>query len=207
MCAAMASLVFRTYPGSTVVVTADQPLLYERLAERYGGYIRRCPADPQALMQAAAEDGITMAGDGSGYFVFPALHPAIDGLFALGKLLEMLARQQTRLSDVIAGLPPFHIASGKVDGLWETKGRIMRCLIQQFVKLRVETIDGIKIYLNDHEWVLIKPDNDTATFHLVAEARSLQAAQEIIADYGGIVHRYVLAPCSDKITSGPLTPS
>ena len=54
MCAAMSALVFRTYPGSTVVVTVDQPLLYERLAERYGGYVRRCPADPQALMQAAA---------------------------------------------------------------------------------------------------------------------------------------------------------
>jgi mannose-1-phosphate guanylyltransferase/phosphomannomutase len=112
MCAAMASLVFRTYPGSTVVVTVDQPLVYERLAELNGGNVRRCPADPQALMQAAADEGVTMAGDGTGYFVFPALHPAIDGLFALGKLLEMLARQQMRLSDVIAGLPPFHMAAG-----------------------------------------------------------------------------------------------
>jgi mannose-1-phosphate guanylyltransferase/phosphomannomutase len=207
MCAAMAALVFRTYPGSTVVVTVDQPRIYERLAETYGGHVRRCPADPQALMQAAADDGITMAGDGNGYFVFPALHPAIDGLFALGKLLEMLAHQRMRLSDVIAGLPPFHIATGKVDGVWETKGRIMRCLIRQFSKLRFETLDGIKIYLNDAEWVLIKPDNDTATFHLTAEARSLQAAQEIIADYGGIVHQYVLAPCSDDIVAGTLTPA
>ena len=206
MCAAMASLVLRTYPGSTVVVTVDQPLVYERLAELYGGHVRRCPADPQALMQAAADEGVTMAGDGTGYFVFPALHPVIDGLFALGKLLEMLARQQMRLSDVIAGLPTFHMASGKVDGMWETKGRIMRCLIQQFTKLRVETLDGIKIYLSDTEWVLIKPDNDTAAFHLVAEARSPQAAQEIIADYGGIVHRYVQAPCSDEAAPEPLTP-
>jgi phosphomannomutase len=83
----------------------------------------------------------------------------------------------------------------------------MRCLIQQFTKLRVETLDGIKIYLNDTEWVLIKPDNDTAAFHLVAEARSPQAAQEIIADYGGIVHRYVQAPCSDEAAPEPLTPS
>jgi mannose-1-phosphate guanylyltransferase/phosphomannomutase len=206
MCAAMAALVFRTYPGSTVVVTADQPLLYERLAEIYGGHVRRCPADPQALMQAAADDGVTMAGDGTGYFVFPALHPAIDGLFALGKLLEMLARQHTLLSAVIAELPQFHMATGKVDGMWETKGRIMRCLIQQFAKLRVETLDGIKIYLSDTEWVLIKPDNDTATFHLVAEARSPQAAQEIIADYGGIVHSYVQVPCSDEIALEPLPP-
>ena len=116
MCAVMASLVFRTYPGSTVVVTVDQPLVYEHLAEQHGGHVRRCPADPQALMHAATEDGVAMAGDGTGCFVFPALHPAIDGLFALGKLLEMLARQQTRLSDVIAGLPPFHMATGSVRG-------------------------------------------------------------------------------------------
>ena len=63
----------------------------------------------------------------------------------------------------------------------------------------METIDGVKIYLNDNEWVLVRPDNDTATFHLVAEARSPQAAQEIIADYGGIVHRYVQVPCSNDL--------
>ena len=41
MAAAMAALVFRTYPGSTVVVTVDQPLVYERLARSYGGQVRR----------------------------------------------------------------------------------------------------------------------------------------------------------------------
>jgi mannose-1-phosphate guanylyltransferase/phosphomannomutase len=205
MCAAMAALVFRTYPGSTVVVTVDQPLLYERLAAQYGGHVHRCPTDAQALMQAAAHNSAIMAGDGTGYFIFPALHPAIDGLFALGKLLEMLARLQTRLSDVIADLPPFHMATGKVDGVWETKGRIMHCLIRQFSKLRVETIDGVKIFLNDREWVLIRPENDTAAYHLVAEARSPQAAQEIIADYSGIVHRYVQTPCLDDAASEALT--
>lgn len=199
MGAAMAALVFRTYPGCTVVVTVDQPLLYEQLAKRYGGRVRRCPLDPQALMQAASDHKAVMACDGSGNFVFPALHPAIDGLFGLGKLLEMLARQQTRLSTVIAELPAFYTASGTVEGAWETKGRIMRCLIQQFAKLRYETIEGVKIYLDDNEWVLIRPDSDTAAFHLVAEARSSQAAQELIADYGGIVYGQTQSPCPTDV--------
>lgn len=198
MCVAMAALVFRTYPGSTVVVTVDQPLIFERLAERYGGRVRRCAVDLQALMQAAAEDGVVMAGDGGGSFVFPRLHPAVDGLFAFGKLLELLARQGTRLSEVIADLPPFYVATGRVDGIWETKGTVMRCLIEQLSKLRHETLDGIKVYLNNDEWVLIRPDNDTSTFYLVAEAQTSAAAQELIADYGGIVHRFVKGPCSKR---------
>jgi mannose-1-phosphate guanylyltransferase/phosphomannomutase len=136
-----------------------------------------------------------MAGDGTGSFVFPRLHPVVDGLFALGKLLELLARQGVKLSQVIAELPPFYIATGHVDGAWETKGSVMRCLIEQLSKLRHETVDGIKVYLNDSEWVLIRPDSDTSNFHLVAEAKSQGAAQEIIADYGGVVHRYVQKPC------------
>jgi len=195
MCAAMAALVFRTYPGSTIVVTVDQPLIFERLAEQYGGHVRRCAVDLQALMQGAAEGSVLMAGDGGGCFVFPRLHPAIDGLFALGKLLELLARQETRLSQVIADLPPFYMARGDVEGDWETKGTVMRCLIEQLSRLRHETLDGIKIYLNDNEWVLIRPDGDTSKFHLVAEARSMAAAQELIADYGGIVHRFVRGRC------------
>jgi mannose-1-phosphate guanylyltransferase / phosphomannomutase len=196
LAAAMAVLVFRSYPSSTIVVTTEQSCAFEKVAELYGGKIRRCAVDPQALMQAAANGDVAMACDGTGNFVFPALHPAVDGLFAVGKLLELLAVQKTRLSEVIAGLPIFFTASGQVDGDPETKGRVMRCLMQQFSKFRHEIMDGIKVYLDDGEWVLIRPDEDAAVFHLVAEGRSLAAAQELIADYGGLVQSLVREPCA-----------
>jgi mannose-1-phosphate guanylyltransferase/phosphomannomutase len=209
LAAAMAALVFRAHPGSTIVVTADLACVFEQLAEHYGGAVRRCAVDPQALMQAAANDNVVMACDGTGNFVFPALHPAVDGLLAVGKLLELLAVQQTRLSEVVAGLPGFFVASGRVDGNWETKGRVMRCLMQQFAQFRHETVDGIKIYLGDFEWVLIRPDEDGAIFHLVAEAPTLPAAQGLIADYSGLVQALVREPCAGPETiptTGPTDP-
>jgi mannose-1-phosphate guanylyltransferase/phosphomannomutase len=199
MCAAMAALVFQSYPGSTIAITVDQSQIFERLAARYGGNVRRCPVDSQALMEATAESGAIMGGDGTGGFVFPAFHPAIDGLMALGKLLELLALQGASLSEVVASLPPFCLASGEATGVWETKGRVMRCLLQQLSRLRHETVDGIKVYLDDNEWVLIRPDEETAVFHLVAEAKSVAIAQELIADYGGLVRSFVQVPCSDRL--------
>jgi len=186
-CAVLAALVFQTYPNSTIVVPADQSLVFERLAQQYGGNVRRCPVDAQALMEAASVDDVVMAGDGTGNFVFPALHPAIDGLIATGKLIELLAKQRTQLSQVVATLPPFHTASSEVLGAWEAKGRVMRCLLEQFAKFRIETLDGLKIYLSEGSWVLIRPDADQPVFHITAEAGSLVAAQEIVADYGGLV--------------------
>lgn len=195
MCVAMAALVFRAYPGSTVVVTADQSNVFERLAQQYGGHVQRCSVDPQSLMAAAAADGVAMAGDGTGNFVFPALHPAIDGLLAVGKLLELLAQQRTTLSQVLADLPPFYTANLVVEGDWESKGRVMRCLNERFAAFRHETLDGIKIFLNENEWVLIRPDDDAPVFHLTAEAVSLAAAQELLADYSGIVRQLMSESC------------
>jgi phosphomannomutase len=67
----------------------------------------------------------------------------------------------------------------------------MRSLMEQFSKFQHEVVDGIKIYLDEGEWVLIRPDEDAAVFHLVAEGHSKQAAQELIADYGGFVQSLI----------------
>ncbi len=197
MAAVMAELVFRTHPGSTIVVSVDQSQLFERLAGRYGGHVRRCPIDTQALMQAAAQDGVAMACDGTGNFVFPAFHPAIDGLVALGKLLELLALQHTRLSAVVADLPASFVATGDVEGTLETKGRVMRCLMAHFAGFRHEMVDGVKVFLDDATWVLIYPDPDTARFHVVAEADSDAAAQAIVAEYSALVRNLVQTTCAD----------
>lgn len=197
MCVAMAALVFRALPNSTIVVPVDQPLVFERLAERYGGHVRRCPVDLQSLMTAATGEGVAMAGDGTGNFIFPAMHPAVDGLLAAGKLLELLAHEHVHLSQVLAELPPFHVASTIVEGTWETKGRVMRCLNERFSKFRHETLDGIKVFLTDDEWVLIRPDADSPIFRIDAEGRTLPAAQEIVADYSGLLGELLRGSCGN----------
>ena len=106
----------------------------------------------------------------------------------------------------MADLPPFYMASGVVPATWETKGRVMRCLMEQFAKFRTETIDGLKIYLSDESWVLIRPDADQPIFHITAEANSAAAAQELIADYGGLVRRLVQTPCPAAFQSRPDEP-
>jgi len=191
MAAAMAELVYRTHPGSTIVVTTDQSRVFEQLAARHGGYVRRCPVDALALMLAAAQDEVAMACDGTGNFVFPAFHPALDGLMALGKLLELLALQRTRLSTVVADLPAFFMAAGDVEGTPETKGGVMRSLMEHFAGRRQEMLDGIRVFLNEVTWVLIYPDPDMARFHVVAEAGSDAAAQRIVSEHAELVHHLV----------------
>ncbi len=204
-CAALAALVFQSHPNAIVVVPIDQPHIFELLAQSYGGVVRRCPAEVQALMEAASADGVVMGSDGAGHFIFPVLHPAIDGLIAAGKLIELLARQGQQLSQIVAGLPSFSMASGEAPVMWEAKGRVMRWLLEQFAKFPVETVDGIKIHLSAETWVLIRPDADRPIFHITAEANTLAAAQALVADYGGLVRNLAQAAATANSGADRLT--
>jgi mannose-1-phosphate guanylyltransferase/phosphomannomutase len=185
--AAMAALALRASGGGTIVVPVHMPSTFEQIASQHGGSIKRCKVDPQDLMEMSSEEGVVMATDGMGNFVFPQFQAAIDGLMATVKLLEFLATQQTNLASVVAELPPFHIAQRDVSCPWEVKGTVMRLLNQQYKDRRAELIDGIKILLGEKEWVLILPDPDYARFHVYAEGKSDAEAQDLVDRYVRIV--------------------
>jgi len=87
--AALASLVFQQYEGTTVAVPVDAPSVFETLASRHGGKIVRTRIDSQGIMAAASQKNVRLAGDGHGRMIFPSLHPAFDGMFSLARLLEL----------------------------------------------------------------------------------------------------------------------
>jgi len=168
--AAMATLALRANPGGTIVVPVHMPGLFEKIAAEHGGQVLRCKMDLHDLMEMSTREGVVMAADGMGNFVFPQFQAVVDGLMATAKLLEFLATQHTSLADVVAGLPAFHISHKEVSCPWEAKGTVMRLLNQQYKDRRADLIDGVKILLGEGEWVLILPDPDFPRCHIYTEA-------------------------------------
>jgi mannose-1-phosphate guanylyltransferase/phosphomannomutase len=185
--AAMARLALRANPGGTIVVPVHMPGAFERLAEEHGGHVIRCKLDSHDLMETSAREGVVMASDGGGNFIFPHFQATIDGLIATVKLLEFLATQNTTLADEVDSLPSFHLAHREVSCPWEAKGLVMRLLNQQYKDRRADLIDGIKILLAEGEWVLVLPDPDFPKFHIYAEAPSDKQVQELADRYKRIV--------------------
>ncbi|HCI80743.1 MAG TPA: nucleotidyl transferase, partial [Ktedonobacter sp.] len=152
--AVMTDLSLRQKHGGTVAAPVTAPSALQHIARRYDGNIQHTKVLPHALMSAASREGVVLAGDGRGGFVFPALQPAFDGMLAIAKLLELLATFQVRLSDVVDDLPAYYISSTRVTCPWESKGKVMRILSEQYRERRAKPIDGIKIDLGK-EWVLV----------------------------------------------------
>jgi mannose-1-phosphate guanylyltransferase/phosphomannomutase len=104
--AVMVELLLRANPGASVVVPVTATGVIEQVTSRAKGTVRRAGVTPQVLASYAARDGVVLVGDALGGFVFPSLHPAFDALFSLAKLLELLAKFDVELSELVKQLPP-----------------------------------------------------------------------------------------------------
>ncbi len=184
--AAMAELVLRGRGAGNIAVPVTAPSVVETVAARHQGKVVYTRQLPHALTSAATTPGMVLVGDGAGGFVFPDFHPAFDGMFAMVKMLEALARFDTRLSDVVNQLPPYHLIRTQVNCPWEYKGKVMRILSEHYRERREEPIDGVKIDLGE-EWVLVLPDADRPLFHVLAESPSRDSAQALADKYARVV--------------------
>lgn len=185
--AALATLALRTHGGGTIAVPVNVSHVLDRIAAEHGGRVIRTKADPQDLMRVAAREEVVFAGDQHGNFVFPQFQPAVDALVAVAKLLEFLAVQGIRLSEVVDGLPEFHVVKRQVPCPWEAKGTVMRRLNEQYRDRCALQIDGVKIHLGDEEWVLILPDPDRPVFHVYAESHTQVQAESLADRYAQMV--------------------
>ena len=189
VCAALVELVLRSAPGCSVAVPVTLSSAFERIAKRHGGSILRTQVDIASLMVAANNTDVIMAADGSGSFIFPEFQPVADAMMAMVKLLEYLAHHRVRFSEVVAGLPTFQVHSTTVPCSWDSKGAVMRRLQQEFAEFDIQLVDGIKIFFNEWEWVLARPDPDRPLFHVAAEAQTVSRSEEILETHAQLVGR------------------
>ncbi len=190
--AAFMELALRATPSDgqkarTVAVMVNQPELFDEIAQRHHVQVRRTPIDPQALMNATADPEVILAMSGAGEFIVPSFHRLIDAMFPAAKILEYLAMQKTTLAAVVATLPPYQMAQRRVPCPWEQKGMVMRLLNEQYKDRIVEQVDGLKIRLDQKQWILIVPESDEALFTIYAEAPTPDAATALAERYARVI--------------------
>ncbi len=163
-----------------VPVTASRNV--EKIASRFGMEVIRARTLPRSLMETASGDGVFFVGDDNGGYVFPRFQPAFDGMFAVVKLMEMLADEGRTLSDILREVPPSVMLRKKIPCAWENKGALMRMLADHAKGKASQFIDGVKIFHGD-DWALVYPSQDEAYFHLCVEAEDRREAEDIARHY------------------------
>ncbi len=170
---------------------AALPLHATRLGEQVvastGVSIRRTKYSKAALMAEAARPNTVFAASTDGGYIYPSALASMDGLCALGKVLELVSTSDSPLSQLVARMPVAYVSHADSQCPWELKGAVMRRMTEKLHQGRVSLVDGIKVFLDHSEWALVLPDAEEPLFHVYAEAGGEERARELTESYRDIL--------------------
>jgi mannose-1-phosphate guanylyltransferase/phosphomannomutase len=168
---ALLALMVMRDSAKLVAVPVMAPTAIESIAAEYGARVIRARSDRRSLMALAESEGKDLAFVGGSNYevIFPEMHPAFDALYGAAKLLELLAKEERKLSELVDMLPSWHMATLHVSCPWDHKGRVMRTLIAEQARADIELFEGLRVR-HDDGWVLVLPDASDPTFSVYAEA-------------------------------------
>jgi mannose-1-phosphate guanylyltransferase/phosphomannomutase len=178
----MLDLVTDRLLGDTVALPVAASSKVADLLEARGFKVLWTGMGSAALAEAANEPGVGFAADLTGGFILPGFLPALDGSAAFLKVLDLLAIRQRPLSELVARAPEIHIVHDEVVTPWESKGVVMRSLVEQSKGREVVLVDGVKIH-HDAGWALLLPDPHEPLTHIWAEGDTAADARAVAQEY------------------------
>ncbi len=170
-----------------VPITASQEI--EWMAASKGVDVIRTRDDHGSMMEVANQPDVDFVGGTRGGFIFPEFQRGSDAMYAVAKILELMALQKTRPSRLMADCPHPIILSQVVPCPWDLKGQVMRRMMEHTESRKRELIDGIRVLFDD-SWALVIPSVDEALFRVFAEAPTQKEAKALIREYAKLIRRW-----------------
>ncbi|NMB97031.1 MAG: nucleotidyltransferase, partial [Clostridiaceae bacterium] len=178
--ALVAVMIMKSGGGGTVVVPLSASYAIEKIAEKYNGKVVRSKTSAQDIMyKLMGSEQQDMKDQFSLHF---------DAMGGLVKILEFMAKNKCKLSDLVDEIPSIYMNKQEVECPWNAKGKVIREIIQEHGEDVIETTEGVKIFKNGG-WVLILPDAELPICRIISESYSEEFAEELSTAYADRVRR------------------
>ena len=189
-----------------VVKTVNMTSMIDRLGERYGVPVYEVPVGFKYIGPKMQETGAMMGGEESGGFGFAMHLPERDGIVADLFFLDFMLRTKKKPSQLIAELmalagPSFYLRRDlRLDAASyaQKKVRIMERLGAEKPSrlaghavgkiLPLDTKDGVKFFVDDGSWLLVRLSGTEPLVRVYAETRSEEELGTLLDAGESMVH-------------------
>ncbi len=124
-----------------------------------------------------------LVATGEGNFSFTEFSTHRDSMYATLKILEMILTHEVKLSMIINHIPDFYYKTTQVPCSQALKGKMMRMFLQDAKDKKSSTLDGVKIWLDKNDWILMIPDLYSDNLNLYIQATNNSKGEAILETY------------------------
>ena len=105
---------------------------------------------------------------------------------SIAKILEIMVKQDEKLSRLIDEIPKYEVFKTKMPCPHDIKDIVMKTLAEQTKDdknvVEIDDTDGVKLYVEDG-WVLMRPSGTEPIFRVYSESKDKNRAEELALTY------------------------
>jgi phosphomannomutase/phosphoglucomutase len=173
--------VLKKRPGAQIIFDVKCSQALPEVIEKHGGQPLMWKTGHSLLKAKMKETQAPFAGEMSGHMFFADDYYGYDdGIYASGRLLEILSNSDKKLSEWVDELPKYESSPEiRIECADEAKFEVIKKLVDEFRK-EYETIDidGARVQFGDG-WGLVRASNTQPTLVLRFEAVNQTRLREI----------------------------
>ncbi|MEM0365322.1 MAG: phosphoglucosamine mutase [Candidatus Nitrosocaldus sp.] len=164
-----------------VVTPVNSSMLIDMVAAMYSAKVIKTKVGSVEVSREMIRASALVGLEENGGFMYAKHIPVRDGAMSTALMLEVLALRDEPLSSLISRYKRFYQYKTKFPCSREQSSSIIDAL--KATSSRVETIDGIKVWVDDESWIMVRQSGTEPIIRLYAESSSEQRLRQIVDVY------------------------
>jgi phosphomannomutase len=174
--------------------------MLDKIAEKFGRKVFETPIGFKYICELMLERDILLGGEESGGIGTKLYLPERDATVMALLLIEVMAWHKKSLGELVAHLSAefgeYHygridleLKPGQKERAIEHFSSTKMTSVLEWPVVRREDLDGIKLYLGDTGWLMLRASGTEPMLRVYAETRSAEATRRILEEARSVVNR------------------
>ncbi len=125
----------------------------------------------------------TLVASVDGNFAFTEFALNRDTIFASLKMVEMMIKYGFKISSIVENMDKFYYKEDHAPCPNTLKGKMMRKFLEDSQGKKSSHLDGVKIWIDEKDWILMIPDQDRDYLNLFVQAQNQEKGEKILREY------------------------
>ena len=189
-----AKYITKQNKGGITVTPVTTSSCFDDVVKANNGEVIHTRVGSPTVARVMMEKNAVFGGEENGGLIFPEMQHCRDSAMAIAKILEILAREDKTLSELIEEIPKYEVYKTKMPCPNDKKESVMRALAEKTkgdsIVIKVDETDGVKLYVEDG-WVLMRPSGTEPIFRVYSESKSKEKAEKLAKIYKKLTEKII----------------
>lgn len=175
------------HEGGPVVTTVSTSQLVGVIAKKHDAKVIWTTVGAVDVSRAMVNTKAPLGLEENGGFFYGPHIPVRDGAMTTALVLDALAMRKQSFSKAIGTLPQFYQRKSKFECPNERKKSVMQDLEAKNKEGRIERTDGLKIWLDENTWILLRPSGTEPLIRVYAESNDEDKLNSVYERFQALV--------------------